>query len=231
MDDIPKQTMENLIKYIYNGEVEIQQDFVADFLKKAKSLQIDGISDGHFWQAIDQNQPASSKPNYHSSHGPMQYQTTQVNRVHASEMVRNKNSTIIANGSAHQSNTNTTNGSHQYPNGSMLSDASNGSAHDAYESNGNYEDDSGLDSGMEYIYCDVSTDQVNAAEHLQWGQDYDDAEDDDDEDYYVNQRPAAKKSGAPANKRSKSTNDGKLITSDLLINFNCNKIFFRHISI
>lgn len=48
MKDVSKQTLENLISFIYCGKVNIERDALADFFKTAKALQIKGIADGDY---------------------------------------------------------------------------------------------------------------------------------------------------------------------------------------
>lgn len=216
MNDVPKETVEDLITYMYNGQVEIQQELLADFLKNAKSLEIEGISENSYQQTIGQDQPVSSNWNNHSNHGRMQYQTTQINRVETSKMVHNENSTIIASGSAYQTNTNKSNHRpYQYSNGSNFSDDLNGSTYDAYESNGYNGNDSDLNFGMESVYCDASMNQDYDGGNVQWDHEYED----NGQEFYENQDVAANTSGAPVTKRARHTNAiGKLSSADFKVN-------------
>lgn len=45
--DVQKKDMENLLRFMYNGEVHIGQDHLADFLKTAKMLQVRGLAEVH----------------------------------------------------------------------------------------------------------------------------------------------------------------------------------------
>lgn len=209
MNDIPKQTVEDLITYMYNGQVEIPQESLADFLKKAKSLEIEGITDDNYRQTIDQDRAASMNGNNHLNHGRIQYQTMQVNRLQTSKLVCNENSTILASESAYQPEMNTSNhASYQYPSSSDFSDESNESAYDAY----------------------VSTNQDYDAGNAQWGQEY---EDDDDQEFYKNQGPVANTPRAPPTKRAKRTNfTGKLFTNKQEYKYKLkSNILFRYIRI
>jgi hypothetical protein len=43
--DVKQRDMESLLRFMYNGEVNIGQEQLADFLKTAQTLQVRGLAD------------------------------------------------------------------------------------------------------------------------------------------------------------------------------------------
>lgn len=74
MKDISKQTIEDLIKFMYGGEVNVEQDDLQDFFMAANALQIKGLDDGFNKFHSQMYQSSSIKP-----HKRLQYQSTQTN--------------------------------------------------------------------------------------------------------------------------------------------------------
>lgn len=79
MRDITKQTVEDLITFIYCGEVKVHQENVNDFLKTAKALKLNGLADECYEQTFDFGVSTStwSAP----AHNRLQYQSSQTNHV------------------------------------------------------------------------------------------------------------------------------------------------------
>lgn len=87
MKDVSRQTMEDLIAYIYTGEVTVNQEQLANLLETGKSLDINGLMDEHNPVAFGQkqsNQCTSFKghqrpSNGHQSKPQMEYPSTSSN--------------------------------------------------------------------------------------------------------------------------------------------------------
>lgn len=79
MKDMSKQTIEDLITFIYCGEVKVPHKNVDDFLKTAKVLKIKGLADGRYENAFDSLASTStwSAPAYNR----LQYQSSQTVQV------------------------------------------------------------------------------------------------------------------------------------------------------
>lgn len=79
MTDVSKQTVEDLITFIYCGEVKVARKNVDDFLKTAKALNINGLADGCYEQAFDSHASTLtwSAPAYHR----LQYQSSRTVQV------------------------------------------------------------------------------------------------------------------------------------------------------
>lgn len=91
MTDVSKQTVENLITFIYCGEVKVPQENVDDFLKTAKALDIKGLADGCYEQAFDSHAstltwpaPAYNRLQYQSSRTVHVPKSVNQNKAHAS---------------------------------------------------------------------------------------------------------------------------------------------------
>lgn len=183
MNGVSKQTMADLIKYMYNGEVEINPDALADFLEKAKSLEIEGICDDNYWQTSDQQPPNHLTRNVAGpSHSSIQYQTSHVNRFHQTHVSCDQ--MLLAS---------TISSSRQPPNNQF-----------AYSNDSAYDDSNG--SSYEEVYVPIVDYDSNIGsgdlmdQDVQWDRTYDD---DDDEDF----NPITTKAfGAPTAKRVKQTN-------------------------
>lgn len=80
MKDVSKETMAELIKYMYTGEVQVEQDTLNDFLNAAKSLAIKGATDDSF---LEQRSSSFSIRNQ-STHDIIEYRSSQINRVYGS---------------------------------------------------------------------------------------------------------------------------------------------------
>lgn len=63
MKDVSHQVLQDLITYIYNGQVNIEQDNLDEFLKTAKALKIKGLDDD-----ADSQQPTGRQPAHSSFH-------------------------------------------------------------------------------------------------------------------------------------------------------------------
>lgn len=179
MNGVSKQTMEHLVQFMYNGEVELRQESLADFLEKAKSLEIDGISEDVYWQASDQQQPNDSARNVAwPSKAGIQYQASHVNRFQNSSGARNE--TLPAS----------TFGSSQLPHSNQF----------AFEDGSDY-DDSNTGTYKEMDGYEVFDSVGQAFDHLnvQWDHPYDN----EDEQFNENK---GKISDAPTAKRSKRYN-------------------------
>lgn len=74
MKDVSKQTLQNLLTFIYRGEVKVNRDDLNEFITIANSLKIKGLADDNF--DLSFNFPAA-KP---SSSKPFQYQSSQMAR-------------------------------------------------------------------------------------------------------------------------------------------------------
>lgn len=81
LKDVPKQTLYDLMKYIYCGEVNVMREHLDEFLNTAKSLQIKGLIDDQNLQFSEQCQstnlsfPATEMPPKPATRG-FQYQST-----------------------------------------------------------------------------------------------------------------------------------------------------------
>lgn len=75
MKDVSKQTLEDLIKFIYTGEANVAQDNLEEFFDTAKALEINGITDDGNIQGVS-NSPSSARSTYNG----LQFQSTQTIR-------------------------------------------------------------------------------------------------------------------------------------------------------
>lgn len=75
MADASKQTIEDLITFIYCGEVNVEQDNLQDFLKTANALQIKGLLNGY-------GECHSQTPT--SNFSRSQYQSSRTSRINGS---------------------------------------------------------------------------------------------------------------------------------------------------
>lgn len=81
MKGVSKQTMADLITFIYTGEVNVDSKSLADFLQTTKELKIKGL-------AGIQEQKIKSGYNKPARNG-VQFQTTQINNVQRSKTANN----------------------------------------------------------------------------------------------------------------------------------------------
>lgn len=79
MKDVSKRTLEDLIKFIYSGEVNVGQDGLEEFLSTAKALEIKGIADENASSSFD-GQASESKWSM-PAHTGFQYQSSRSMRV------------------------------------------------------------------------------------------------------------------------------------------------------
>lgn len=82
MKGVSTQTMADLMTFIYNGEVNVDSNSLADFLQSAKELEITGLSDIVYQQSSVQVQPMRSSSYDESGRHGEQFQTTRINSVH-----------------------------------------------------------------------------------------------------------------------------------------------------
>lgn len=105
MKDVSWQTMEDLIAYIYTGEVTVKHESLASLLAAGKSLEINGLTNEHQMASFDQKQSNrfaslngpqrtnnghQSKPRmeypstsngYQSKRNIVEYRSTQTNQI------------------------------------------------------------------------------------------------------------------------------------------------------
>lgn len=82
LKDVSKRTAEDLIKYLYNGEVKIESKNLNDFLHAANTLEIKGLTDINHSQQSDSFDASQSRSS--SSLDGIQYQSTHSNHPLAS---------------------------------------------------------------------------------------------------------------------------------------------------
>lgn len=82
LKDVSKQTIEDLIKFIYCGEVKVTQSTFNEFINTAKALKIKGLADGRYERAFDL-QTSQSVRSAHAHNG-LQYQSSQTVQVQRS---------------------------------------------------------------------------------------------------------------------------------------------------
>lgn len=75
-NDIPKQVMDDLITFIYRGEVCVNQNNLDIFLKTAKSLQIKVLADQNYFKAYESKSSASIRTLPANLFNGSQYQST-----------------------------------------------------------------------------------------------------------------------------------------------------------
>lgn len=75
MKDVSKQTLEDLLTFIYRGEVNVNQNDLVAFFNTAKALKIKGLIDESFTQAFDVRTPASNWSSL--AQNGFQYQSSQ----------------------------------------------------------------------------------------------------------------------------------------------------------
>lgn len=78
LKDVSKQTAEDLITYIYNGEVNVASECLANFLNVAKALNIKGLNGGSHSQSRESNSLKRTRSD-DGSNG-IQYQSTGINQ-------------------------------------------------------------------------------------------------------------------------------------------------------
>lgn len=79
MKDVSKQTIEDLITFIYCGEVKVAQENVDDFLQTAAALKIKGLADGCYEQADDSR--ASTSTWSAAAYNRLQYQSSRTVQI------------------------------------------------------------------------------------------------------------------------------------------------------
>lgn len=89
MKDVSRQTMEDLIAYIYTGEVTVKQESLASLLEAAKSLDINGLANKHSPASFGKQQSnqftrmeyPSTSNGYQSNQNIVEYRSTQTNQI------------------------------------------------------------------------------------------------------------------------------------------------------
>lgn len=84
MKGVSKQTMADLMTFIYTGEVNVDSNSLADFLQSSKELEIKGLSGIMYQQSSVQVQPMQSSYDKPGRNGE-QFQTTRINSVQCSK--------------------------------------------------------------------------------------------------------------------------------------------------
>lgn len=79
MKDVSKQTLEDLMTFIYRGEVNVNQDNLEEFFNTAKSLEIKGLTDGNYAQSFNVQAPKSSSSE--PAQNGFQYQSSQTVQI------------------------------------------------------------------------------------------------------------------------------------------------------
>lgn len=75
MKDVSKETLEDLITFIYSGQVDVKQEHLEDFFNTAKALDINGLTDGGYANSYDM-QPAEPNSFVKRTYEGAQYQST-----------------------------------------------------------------------------------------------------------------------------------------------------------
>lgn len=99
MKDVSKETMVQLVTFIYTGEVSVPPETMTEFLKTAEALKIKGLAGGYSHSQLLKSvreQPVQAK----SSKG-VQFQSSQINRNRA-EHSSESQSTIDTPTTSHQ---------------------------------------------------------------------------------------------------------------------------------
>lgn len=78
LKDVSKQTADDLITYIYNGEVHVASDCLADFMSIAKALDIKGLNGNSLPQPREFTDANHIWPN--TAFSGMQYQSSHINQ-------------------------------------------------------------------------------------------------------------------------------------------------------
>lgn len=99
MKDVSKRTIEDLLTFIYRGEVNVNQSDLVVFLETAKALKIKGLIDESFTQAFDVRTPASNWSSLAPQNG-FQYQSSQT------VIVKNVANSVAGRSNYHQVSTN-----------------------------------------------------------------------------------------------------------------------------
>lgn len=86
MKDISKQTLDDLITFIYSGEVNLNQNNLENFLSTAKALQIKGLIDDSYLYPFN----AKASNSVWETNNGSQYQSTHTVRI---QNLANVNST------------------------------------------------------------------------------------------------------------------------------------------
>lgn len=68
MKDVSRQTLQDLLEFIYNGEVDVNQHDVENFMSTAKALEIKGLTDDRYAQFYERPSTAPNGKQYQSSH-------------------------------------------------------------------------------------------------------------------------------------------------------------------
>lgn len=91
MTDVSKQTIEDLITFIYCGKVKVPQANVDDFLKTAKAMKIKGLANRCYEETFDSraststwSAPAYNRLQYHSSQTVQVPKSANHNLTHSS---------------------------------------------------------------------------------------------------------------------------------------------------
>lgn len=183
MKDTPKQILNDLITFIYCGQVKIKQENLDDFLIIAKQLKIKGLTDDNFsLQSFGSHQPSAPINNIINNRS--QFNSIQTTRIHNNQLTNSKfmESNDYRQPSFHSQ-------SQQY----FEQESSNEGGHD--NNNSNYDDD---DFGID----NIPMDQKYNTRNVQW-----------DYEYYDNQSDGGDEKPAEANvpktKRAKPSSNGE----------------------
>lgn len=80
MKDVSKQTVHNLITYIYRGEIDVNAKDLEEFINTAKALKLSGLTQEHEIQVIHP-QPLQTTLASTPTYNGLQYQASQTIRV------------------------------------------------------------------------------------------------------------------------------------------------------
>lgn len=72
MKDVSKQTLHDLITFIYNGAVDVEQHDFDDFLRTTKALEIKGLADSSVFEPQPSKPTLATTPTYNGT----QYQSS-----------------------------------------------------------------------------------------------------------------------------------------------------------
>lgn len=92
MNGVSKQTLDSLMKFMYQGEVDVKRELLVEFMQAAQAFKIKGLADESFsFKPANQQQQPAQAVRHGAVHGAIQFQSSQVNRIEVPSTMTHQN--------------------------------------------------------------------------------------------------------------------------------------------